>query len=423
MPATSLSSPSQLLQRSREVLRRDRLPPAAVSVVAPITLFFILAITCLGLRLWSIRLKKTTLRFSDYAILFAAVLAAGYLALTWLVADAGGLGRPAIELSFSEQELSRKAFIVAFLIQGWANSFVRLSILAFFRQIFPGRPFRIAVTAVQAAAVAYLVAITIGFAAICRPFWRNVDITPQQVEYCGNQYLQFLLSAIFNLLLDLLIITLPMPVLWRLQLNTRRKYSLIFVFGLGIFVCFATGWRIYQVVLVSDRNKQKDFAASVVGDALWSGLEINLGIINACLPLMPPALQKLGSIIPFPKRAAALWLTFPTWRSTPTKASGSLPLDDKEMAVGNWSQNRSNNRDGGGGDVGGDYDNGYGYSDGYTPSSQGQGGGRIMRTDNTDAAARSRFAEHDEAYFHVPMPAETFHPQRPSSSAGYGSQC
>ncbi|KAI1360978.1 hypothetical protein F5Y08DRAFT_348291 [Xylaria arbuscula] len=297
-------------QRSLSVPRSGHLSPAAVSVVASVTLFFTLALVCVGLRLWSIRLRKLTLQISDYAILFASVLAAGYLSITWLVSERGGLGRPAAELMLAEQELARKAFIVAWFIQGWANSFVRFSILAFFRQIFPGQRFRIAVTITQIAVVSYLVAITIGFAAICQPFSRNFDTTPEQVKYCGNQYLQFLLSAIFNLTLDLIIFGLPMPMLWRLQMHTRRKISLIFIFGLGLFVCFATAWRIHQVIFVSRPSAQREFSASVVGDALWSGLEINLGIINACLPLMPPALQQIGKTI-LPKT-----LHFSKWRSS-----------------------------------------------------------------------------------------------------------
>ncbi|KAI0503426.1 hypothetical protein F5B22DRAFT_629115 [Xylaria bambusicola] len=316
-----------LLQRSSQgVFRRDSLPPTAVSVVASVTLFFILALVCVALRLWSIRLKmkRLTLALSDYAILFASALAAGYLSLSWLVSERGGLGRPAADLTLSEQKLARKAFIVAWFIQGWANSFVRLSILAFFRQIFPGRRFRTVVTIVQIAVIAYLIAITIGFAAICQPFHRNFDITPEQVEYCGNQSLQFLLSAIFNLALDLIIFTLPMPILWNLQMNTRRKVSLIFVFGLGLFVCFATAWRIHQVVFVSTPSAQREFSASVVGDALWSGLEINLGIINACLPLMPPALQQISKAV-LPKA-----LHFSRCRST--KDSKSSPTDEKRVS-------------------------------------------------------------------------------------------
>jgi hypothetical protein len=61
-----------------------------------------------------------------------------------------------------------------------------------------------------------------------------------------------------------------------------------------------------------------NFTMTVVEDALWSGLEITLGITNACLPLMQPALQKIFSG-PFVKL-----LSLTTRRSTkPSKLSDS----------------------------------------------------------------------------------------------------
>ena len=93
-------------------------------------------------------------------------------------------------------------------------------------------------------------------------------------------------------------------------------------------VCFATAWRIHQVIFVSSPSAQREFSSSVVGDALWSGLEINLGIINACLPLIPPALQQIGKHI-LPK---ALHLS--KWRSTKDSRSlpRTLPIDVKRVS-------------------------------------------------------------------------------------------
>jgi hypothetical protein len=61
-----------------------------------------------------------------------------------------------------------------------------------------------------------------------------------------------------------------------------------------------------------------NFTMTVVEDALWSGLEITLGITNACLPLMQPALQRFfsGSFVKL--------LSLTTRRSTkPSKLSDS----------------------------------------------------------------------------------------------------
>lgn len=124
--------------------------------------------------------------------------------------------------------------MVAWLLQTWANTFVRLSILDFIGGVFAVRKFRYVVYVFEACTVAYLVACTITFFAICRPMRYNFIIGPQAAQHCGNLNLKFLLSAIFNLVLDVCILFLPMPMLLTLQLNSRKKASLVFVFSLGI---------------------------------------------------------------------------------------------------------------------------------------------------------------------------------------------
>ncbi|RYP04375.1 hypothetical protein DL765_010215 [Monosporascus sp. GIB2] len=267
----------------------EPLPPRAVLLVAPLTAFFVLAMICIGLRLWAKRIKKNSLRFCDHAIVVAAVFATGYIAICWL----------------------------AWLVQAWSNTFVRLSILDFIAHVFSMKKFRLVVYFFEACTVAYLVGCTITFFAICRPMRYNWEIGPQALEHCGNLNLKFLLSAVFNLILDVCILVLPMPMLWTLQLDSRKKIALTFVFGLGIFVCFATAWRTYHVVKFSTPEARMNFTITIVEDALWSGLEITLGIINACLPVMSPALQRLF-------KAPFLRLISLTWRSSkPSKFSST----------------------------------------------------------------------------------------------------
>lgn len=124
---------------------------------------------------------------------------------------------------------------MAWLIQAWANSFVRLSILDFIGQVFSiHTKFRYTVYFYEACAVAYLAGCTITFFAICRPMKYNWTPGPEALANCGNLNMKFLLSAVFNLILDVGILILPMPMLWRLQMNTTKKIALSVVFGLGI---------------------------------------------------------------------------------------------------------------------------------------------------------------------------------------------
>lgn len=64
------------------------LPERAVLLVAPVTTFYLLAIICVGLRIWAKKLKKNSLRFNDYAIFIATLFATAYLSICWLGKEA-----------------------------------------------------------------------------------------------------------------------------------------------------------------------------------------------------------------------------------------------------------------------------------------------------------------------------------------------
>ncbi|KAI0380182.1 hypothetical protein F5Y04DRAFT_100416 [Hypomontagnella monticulosa] len=274
----------------------------AVLLVGPVTAFYILDIAALALRVWARHVKRASWRFNDYAVFIAAIFGTGYFAICWLTATRGGLGYPITVVAPAERLIIRKGFFAGWLLQTWANSFVRLSILDFLLHIFPrDRRFRFAVYFFEAAAIAYLVACTIAWLATCRPIRFNWELGTDVAQHCGNLSLKFLLSAIFNLVLDVCILILPMPMLWTLHMSARKKVAITLVFGLGIFVCFATAWRTYHVVKFSSPESQLNFTQTVVEDALWSGLEITLGIINACLPVMPPVANRIPNI-PFFQR-------------------------------------------------------------------------------------------------------------------------
>ncbi|TEY32580.1 hypothetical protein BOTCAL_0720g00010 [Botryotinia calthae] len=268
----------------------------AALLVVPVTTFYILGLGAIVLRIWARYITKVSWQLSDYAVIIAATFGTGYIAICWLAAVRGCLGYPITQVALPQRLLIRELFFAGWLLQSWANSFVRLSILDFMLKVFPMKKFRLVVYSFQAATLAYLFACTIAWLATCRPFRYNWALGASVPKHCGNLALKFLLSAIFNLVLDVCILVLPMPMLWTLQMNTRKKVALSFVFGLGIFVCFATAWRTHHVVAFSKPKEQLNFTVYVVDDALWSGLEITLGITNACLPVMQPAAQRIFNV-------------------------------------------------------------------------------------------------------------------------------
>ncbi|MCJ1456493.1 hypothetical protein MMC28_006854 [Mycoblastus sanguinarius] len=135
----------------------------------------------------------------------------------------------------------------------------------------------------------YVTTIILEALLICRPlpyFWdKSIKGT------CGNQVITYLTAGIFNLLIDVIIIVLPMPMLWGLQLPRAKKIALTGLFGIGAAICVITILRIkafHDLYLA-------DLTYSLASGGLWTVLEPTLGIINACLPVIPPVIQRLSN--------------------------------------------------------------------------------------------------------------------------------
>lgn len=76
--------------------------------------------------------------------------------------------------------------------------------------------------------------------------------------------------------------------LWGLQMPIGKKVMIGGMFGLGTFICAITAYRLRMVVyqvLGGDMNTSTN--------NFLIGLEVVLGVLNACLPVLKPTLNKV----------------------------------------------------------------------------------------------------------------------------------
>lgn len=66
---------------------------------------------------------------------------------------------------------------------------------------------------------------------LCRPIQYGWNKSIHGV--CGIQQLGFLLTGIVNIIIDVFIVLLPMPMLWGLQMPLTRKVAISGIFGMG----------------------------------------------------------------------------------------------------------------------------------------------------------------------------------------------
>ena len=99
-------------------------------------------------------------------------------------------------------------------------------------QIFRVRRFRRTVYIGMALVIAYWFSTIIRMFFLCRPLAYTWNKTIANGS-CVNLPAVYLSVSIINLLLDVMVIILPMPMLWKLQMPASKKLVISGVFGIG----------------------------------------------------------------------------------------------------------------------------------------------------------------------------------------------
>jgi hypothetical protein len=124
------------------------------------------------------------------------------------------------------------AFTVGQMLYASANTAVKFSILHFYLVIFPNKRFRRACYVLLVISALYWISIVLETFLLCKPVeynW-NKKINGHCTKHLREVYMS---AGIINLLVDFIIIAMPMPMLIRLTLPTRKKIGLIAIFSVG----------------------------------------------------------------------------------------------------------------------------------------------------------------------------------------------
>lgn len=140
----------------------------------------------------------------------------------------------------------------------------------------------------------------------CRPIVAAFSYSYTGQPQCIPLLTEFICSAPINIVTDLAILALPIPVLTGMRLPRRQKYILVITFSLGIFVTIVDVVRIYylQQAITSAPVSTSSDPTAIFGDSpqfawnaslslMWSAVEVNIGMICACIPTLKPLIIKL----------------------------------------------------------------------------------------------------------------------------------
>ncbi|KAI1352215.1 hypothetical protein F5Y01DRAFT_304100 [Xylaria sp. FL0043] len=266
-----------------------KLPLGAVQVIIVGFITTALAIIALFLRLWSRRIQKVPLVFNDYMVIAGLVLGIGEVVTFRQDSFIGATGahtsqitNPWVLATFA------KVFTPGQLLWAAANTCVKFSILSLYTVLFPTKRFCYICYVTMGISLAYFTSVILEAFVLCKPVQYNWDKSiPGE---CTNQHLAFLLAGITNLLIDTLIVVLPMPKLFGLHMSLSRRLSIAGMFGLGAVIIIISLLRVLS--LVSWNLDDVTYVFTRI--AIYSIVEPTAGVVNACLPVIKPALQTIA---------------------------------------------------------------------------------------------------------------------------------
>lgn len=131
----------------------------------------------------------------------------------------------------------------------------------------------------------------------CWPLW--IDWTNFGFNYanCINTNLMYLAQAWSDFLTDFMILLLPLPCIWKLQMSTTHKIGISGMFLLG---ALTVGAGIAKLVVWNKIVQELDVGFLDISYrntpmVYWAMIESSLGIVGACLPMFRPLFAGLSS--------------------------------------------------------------------------------------------------------------------------------
>ncbi|KAL4742413.1 hypothetical protein BDV11DRAFT_202712 [Aspergillus similis] len=165
----------------------------------------------------------------------------------------------------------------------------KASILILVRGIFSvSRPFRHLCNAMLFVVAAWTISFFFSNLFTCFP------VTPLVEPFYGNKCIDGLAmwyaSCITDVVVDLIILVMPLPMISQLKLPLRQKVGIgaIFLLGTTVVVISITRMAMYFHVGTTFREHYNDMTYYTSPVFFWTNIEISLAVILACLPTLRP---------------------------------------------------------------------------------------------------------------------------------------
>ncbi|KAI0378767.1 plasma membrane protein Pth11-like protein [Hypomontagnella monticulosa] len=272
-------------------------PVEAAAIALPL-----LDIIAVALRFQARKTQKQGLKWDDWLLIPATLLTLGIGIAVAYGVEKGAVGYPIqLPADFAGNWLETKTdqITLSWLIQ-WAFDMmlpvtlglIKISFLLFYQRIFAVRQ----KTFADISLLVLIVLVSLWMTAFfftslfqCRSnFWANYGSAAEIQANCIDTTQMVFVLSITDFITDVIIICIPIPLVWRLNLSLRKKVAVTGVFLLGAVALAASLVRLVMMteIITNSFKSNADGLLSATQFLYWGLVESGVGITAACLPTL-----------------------------------------------------------------------------------------------------------------------------------------
>ncbi|KAF9869986.1 hypothetical protein CkaCkLH20_12595 [Colletotrichum karsti] len=221
----------------------------------------------------------------DDSALVASYILVFLTGLLMLINTHYGDGRHAATLPRADYLKTQEIAIAAVAVYQVAYPLIKTTFLLQYRRVFPLPPFK------KLCNMFAIFILTFGFTQVvslcfaCVPLRALWDFTVQ--GKCIHLLEWWYIGSSINLITDLVIFFMPVPLLRTLGVPMKQKLILMATFGLGFFTCAIS---VVRLTTLKQSSQSTDPTYNTVIAGVWSLTELCCGVVCVCVPTLRPLL-------------------------------------------------------------------------------------------------------------------------------------
>jgi hypothetical protein len=260
-----------------------------VAIIVTSVFSIVIPTILVGLRFYVRQTLHRKLDASDLCIFAALIFTIGLHIDMFVLVFLGGFGFHGYEIiqrfGMDTLVLFLKGILAFPIIWNITVCLSKLSVLFMYMTVISVRKMIIACRIVGFVIILWNLGGVLGALLLCRPFALNWDKTLEGT--CGDNRLFYMWLGAINVVAEAVVLLLPVPFLYQLQLKRAKKIIVIGLFSIGWMTCAVTIYR--QITL--PHLYFEDMTYTGVLATIFTGIEPAVALSLACIPFLRPLVK------------------------------------------------------------------------------------------------------------------------------------